>query len=44
MLYRCCDLCGGITPLDDLCEACVPDEDGGEEHLLLCPVCYLDLR
>ena len=46
MLYRRCDLCGGIIPLDELCEASVADEDGGEgeEHLLLCPACFLDLR
>jgi len=46
MLYRCCDWCGRLVELHELCEACVPDEDGGEgeEHLLLCPICYLDLK
>jgi len=46
MLYRCCDLCGRPVELHELCEASVADEDGGEgeEHLLLCPACFLDLR
>ena len=46
MLYRCCDLCGRLVELHELCEASVADEDGGEgeEHLLLCPACFLDLR
>ena len=37
MLYRICDVCERITPLDELIE--VEVEDG--EHALVCPSCLL---